>query len=73
MRSIGVKNRNMVKRLTIEAIEKRRLPWGEVESYQGIEGEVRDKLPVELWDTWEMADQEINRIIGDTITNQLRV
>jgi predicted dithiol-disulfide oxidoreductase (DUF899 family) len=72
MRSIGVKNRNMVKRLTLLSIERRRLPWGEIETYQGIEDEVREQLPVELWDIWEMADQEITRIIDDTINNQLR-
>jgi hypothetical protein len=67
MRSIGIKNKNLVKRLTKEAMESKRMPWGEIESYQGIEAEVRDKLPFELWDTWEMADQEITRIIDDTI------
>jgi hypothetical protein len=67
MRSIGKKNINLVVKTTKEAIEKRRMPWGEIESYQGIDAEVRDKLPSELWDTWEMADQEINRIIDDTI------
>jgi len=67
MRSIGIKNRNMVIKLTNEAIEKKRMPWGEIENYQGIEEEVREKLPVTLWDTWEGADGEIDRIIWDTI------
>lgn len=67
MRSIGIKNKNLVKRLTREAIEKRRMPWGKITSYSGIDEEVREKLPVELWDTWEMADQEITRLIDDTI------
>ena len=67
MRSIGVKNKNLVIRLTKEAIESRKMPWGEIESYQGIEEEVRTKLPGELWDTWEMADQEITNIIDDTL------
>ena len=67
MRSIGVKNRNLVKRLTRETIEKRKMPWGEITNYQGIDEEVRDQLSSDLWDTWEMADQEINRIIDDTI------
>jgi hypothetical protein len=43
------------------------MPWGEIKSYEGIEEEVREKLPSELWNTWEMADQEITRIIDDTI------
>jgi len=67
MRSIGVKNRNLVKRLTREAIEKRKMPWGEITNYQGIDEEVRDQLSSDLWYTWEMADQEINRLIDDRI------
>ena len=67
MRSIGVKNVNLVKRLTKEAVKKRTMPWGEVSSYTGIGQEVRHQLPVELWDTWEMADQQIDRIIDDVI------
>lgn len=67
MRSIGKRNIKLVERLTRQAIEKRRLPWGEIENYQGVEAEVREKLPVELWETWECADQEINRVIDDVI------
>ena len=62
MRSIGVKNVNLVKRLSKEAIKKRTMPWGEITSYSGIETEVIDKLPIELWDTWEMSDQQIRGI-----------
>ena len=67
MRTIGKRNINLVKRLTKKALEKRKMPWGIVESYQGIDKEIIDELPVKLWDTWEMADQEIRRIINDTI------
>ena len=67
MRSIGVKNINTVKRLTKEAIKKRTMPWGETGSYTGIEEEVVDQLPIELWDIWEMADQQIKRVIDDVI------
>ena len=67
MRTIGKRNVNLVKRLTRKALEKRKMPWGIVESYQGIDKEIIDELPVKLWDTWEMADQEIRRIINDTI------
>lgn len=28
---------------------------------------VRRELPVELWDTWEMADSEIDNIIDETV------
>jgi len=70
MRSIGTKNINLVKRLTKEAIERKKSPYSSIldtPNYHGIEEEVIDKLPVELWDTWEMADQQIRRIVGDTI------
>lgn len=64
MRTIGRKFRNLVKKETIGTMRERdRRGWG----YQGIVKEVRDRLPVELWDTWEGADGEINRIIEDTI------
>ena len=45
MRSIGVKNRNLVKRLTREAIEKRKMPWGQLSS--------------DLWDTWNKGKHGI--------------
>lgn len=70
IRSIGKKNINLVKKLTREAIKKRQKPYRsilEITCYQGIDEEIIDKLPVELWDTWEMADQEIRRIINDTL------
>jgi len=67
MRSIGVKNVNAVKRLTKKAIKNRTMPWGEISGYATIEDEVVDQLPVELWDTWEMADQQIRNIINDVI------
>ena len=35
---------------------------------QTIEEIVIEKLPVELWDTWEGADSEIRRIIWDTVS-----
>jgi hypothetical protein len=63
-RSIGVKNINLVKRLTTAAINRRKTPYGVV-SYVGIEEEVVGELPLKLWDTWEMADQQIRRIIND--------
>lgn len=69
MRSIGKKNRNLVKRLTGETINKRKDFRGIVDSYMGIEKEVIELLPVELWDTWEGCDQEIRGIIDDTIQN----
>jgi len=60
MRTIGVKNRNLVKRIT-------RIVMEEIENSFLVEEAVVNALPVSLWDTWEMADQEIRRIISDTI------
>jgi hypothetical protein len=74
MRSIGARNRNMVKRLVRTAIDKRRLPWGGYSTTylnMEVESEVRGLLPVSLWDTWEAADQEIDRIISDTIAEAI--
>ena len=56
MRSIGKKYKRLVKKTTLEEIKK---------GYDNLETRVINKLPVELWDTWEMADQEIRRIIED--------
>jgi len=67
MRSIGIKNVNLVKRTTREAIKNRAVDCYGTLSYSGIEDEVVGDLPIELWDTWEMADQQIRRIIDDTI------
>ena len=60
MRTIGAKNRNLVKRIT-------RLVMDEIDNSHLVEEAVVNALPVSLWDTWEMADQEIRRIISDTI------
>ena len=68
-RTIGRKNRNLVKRLVIEELEKTRgKPWLPTPPRQTIEEIVIEKLPVELWDTWEGADSEIRRIIWDTVS-----
>lgn len=56
MRSIGKKNINLVKALTTKYLKQGALNVREL---------VRQDLPESLWDTWEMADQEINRIIKD--------
>jgi len=61
MRSIGKKNVVIVEKTTKEVINS-----GLYSSYQ-VETVVVQKLPVEMWDTWEMADQEIRRIISDVI------
>lgn len=61
MRSIGKKNRNLVVRVTEEVIQEG------VAGISNITETVVSRLPVELWDTWEMADQEIRRIVGDHV------
>ena len=67
MRSIGKRNIGKVQQLTREAIQRRKSVLGLQTTFSGIEEEVIEKLPVELWDSWEMADQEIRRIINDEI------
>jgi len=72
MRSIGAKNRNLVKRLTKEEIEKIECAnWYLDTNYGLVEETVIEKLPIELWDTWEMADTEIRNIINDTIMEKV--
>lgn len=59
MRSIGKRNTKLVKGLTIEACEKG-LHGVDVRDY------VFDKLPSPIFETWEMAYQEIDGLIYDT-------
>ena len=62
-RTIGVKNKNLIKRLVL-AEQKN----GIVNRASSVQA-VLDQLPVEMWDTWESAHDEINRIVDDGITN----
>ena len=59
-RSIGVANKNKLKKIIVDM-------WKH--NHDVSEDEIVDKLPEEWWDTWEMADQEIRRIINDTLMN----
>lgn len=65
-RTIGVKNVNLVKKLTLVEIEKGK---GKTNSNDesNIEDRVIEKLPASLWDIWESADSEIRRIIWDKL------
>ena len=63
-RTIGRKYKNMVKRFTFEELKKATSPFGETQ-FSGIENAVVNRLPVELWDTWESADSEIRNLIDD--------
>lgn len=60
MRSIGKRNIQLVKN-TMHLIFKEGIRLPELEQV------TIDRLPSELWDTWEMADQEIRRIIHDEV------
>lgn len=60
MRSIGAKNKNLVKKITKKVLQE-----NEHDGY--VMDIVREQLPPALWDTWESADAEINRIISDAI------
>jgi len=67
MRSIGKKNIKKVIDYTRKWIKyTHEMPF---DCGIDIRDKVREELPVELWDIWEMADQEIDRIIMDEINN----
>ena len=66
MRSIGAKNIALVKKTTLELL-KNHTDFGQTD-YSDVQNEVRAELPEEIWDTWESADAEINRIINDVMT-----
>lgn len=36
-----------------------------------LEEQIIDALPADWWDTWEMADQEIRRIVYDTLSEKI--
>jgi len=68
VRSIGKKNRNLVKRLTIEELNKACFKaHPSISLGREVERRVIDRLPVEMWDTWEGADNEIRTLIHDTL------
>lgn len=65
MRSIGKVNIKIVKQTTQDVIDS-----GDY-SYSQVEDIVVQKLRPEMWDAWEMADQEIRRIISDVVINYM--
>ena len=68
MRSIGKANINKVMRITKKEMSRCKNPWGSYDYKPGeVEDAVIDQLPSSMWDTWEMADAEIRRIINDMI------
>jgi len=62
MRTIGNENIRLVRQLTRKAIRN---------NVEDTKETVIEELPSELWDTWEMADQEIRNIIDETIRKEL--
>ncbi len=68
MRTIGKKWKNIVKKETLAAIRRReKEKAGEVMMFYGIDNEIVDNLPEEIWETWEGADGEIRRIIEEVL------
>ena len=63
MRSIGKRNIRLVEE-TVKRLSREKSNM--FERNFPTEEEVIEELPSELWDTWEMAHQEIVRIIHDT-------
>lgn len=58
-RTIGRKYKNQIVRLAGEARAKG------IAGVSSIVGYVKINLPIEAWDTWEMADSEIDRLALD--------
>ena len=58
MRSIGKYNIRLVEKKTLEVANAS-------PTMLDVAQVVREKLPSQLWDTWEGADSEITRIIYD--------
>ena len=56
MRSIGKKYINMVKKITREELLK---------GYNDLSDRVRERLPSEIFDTWEMAWSQVENIIDE--------
>ena len=63
-RTIGKVNIRLVQKVTRQVKQERE------DNYQnlvGIDNEVMDKLPESIFDTWESAYSEVQRIIHDTM------
>jgi len=68
MRSIGKKNINLVKKEVDRELKRQKVyPFSKINYIEATEN-IRKKLPLELWDIWEMADWEINRIIATELS-----
>jgi len=65
VRSIGKKNIKLVQNITKKVL--RASPRLANFGSDNIVSVVTARLPDRLWNTWEMADQEIHRVILDTV------
>lgn len=65
-RTIGIRNKNIIKRTVEDLIKKRTTAWGEITSFPKDQ-EVIDLLPDEMFDTWEGAYSEIKNVIHDSV------
>ena len=65
MRTIGKKNRDLVRKVTLESLQ---------DGNDGIQTlrEVPYRLPLSLWDIWESAESEIIGLITETILEYQR-
>jgi len=65
VRSIGKKNIKLVQNITKKVLRvSPRLANFESDNIISV---VTARLPDRLWDTWEMADQEIRKVVLDTV------
>lgn len=65
MRSIGAKNIKLVKKIVQEEMKKSN-GLGRPD-YNGVRDSVLEKIPDNVFESWEMAHSEIDRIIHDEI------
>jgi len=65
MRSIGKVNIRKLKAIISDEVSK--MPKYD-RDYRSIEEKVIERCPSEWWDIWEMAYQEIHRIIDDELS-----
>lgn len=67
MRSIGVKNINLVKRVARAEVKRMEATNLGMNTFTGLEDNVMSKLPLTMFHTWEMAFQEINNLINEVL------
>ena len=70
MRSIGVRNINMIKKMVAYEIKwaKTAHPFDNI-SYSGITQTVKERIPPSVYGIWEGAFTQIENIISDELNN----